>query len=251
MSNPANVEQLTENETEVNKNIENLRQEVDALDIVDAAEFAAMSEEEQVEFTRQIDQSKHAYINNILAETFKDVKASGEFVDTLKGLVDHHVVDKDGVRLIPKFQDVLYNLSVYSACVLERLAFGQTYRTKWVDPTTFIPSIGASYMVMMNCGLILEATVDSMETDNLQLVLADSKVRIHKNRLLGINTAVTDATDFLRGTPKIAYSALERVEADTVPAPEIKINVTRSPAVISAQASESRNRAKRLRKKNK
>lgn len=247
MSTTTELEKL--NETDADATIADIAQAVNALDIVDSAELEAMSEEERNEFHRQIDQSKHAYINNILAETFKDVKSSGEFVDTIKRIVDNHVVEVEGKRLIPKLQDVLYNLTVYSACALERFAFGSQYRKNWVDPSTFMPSIGASYVVIMTCGLVLEANVDTMEPANLQLVLADCTVRINKNRLLAINTAVTDAADFLRGIPKVTYDALGRIEADTVPAPESKIPTHRSPAVISAQSKDNRNRAKRLRKK--
>lgn len=225
-----------------------LDQTFDAIDIVDKNELEAMSPEERAEFENQIDQSKHAYINNAFAQIFKDVHVTAEFAETIQGLVENHIVDLNGVRHIPKLQDVLYNLTVYSACALERLSYGKPYRTNWVDPLGFAPAIGASYLVMLSCGLILEAKMDSMEVDNFQLLLADSTTRINKNRLLAINTYVTDAEDYMRGAPRISYDALSRIEATVVPAPKDKIEVKRSPAVVARMSNNQRNRDKRARK---
>lgn len=226
--------------------------QLNALDIVDKEELASMSAEEQAEFYKQIGESKHAYINNALAETFKEVKKSAEFVETIEALVKKHITEIEGKRYVPNFQDVLYNLTVYSACVLERLAYGEPYRTHWVDPALFTPNIGCTYLVMLSCGFIAEATVDTMDVNNLQIVLADSTTRIHKNRLLAINTFISDADEFMRGAPRIAYDALGRIEAGVVPSNDElpTLNILQKNSIVSRD-TRLRNRNKRLRKKKK
>ncbi len=57
--------------------------ELEAIDIVSKEEVEAMSDEERTAFYTKINESKHAYVNNILAETFKDLKKSAEFVETI------------------------------------------------------------------------------------------------------------------------------------------------------------------------
>lgn len=226
--------------------------QVSPLDIVDKEELAVMSAEEQAEFHKQIGESKHAYINNALAEIFKDVKKSAEFVETIEDLVKKHITEIEGKRYVPAFNDVLYNLTVYSACALERLSFGEPYRTHWVDPALHTPTIGCTYLVMLSCGFIAEATVDTMDVNNLQLVLADSTTRIHKNRLLAINTFITDADEFMRGAPRITYDALSHIEAGvTLSNDEIPtLNILQQKSIVSRD-TRLRNRNKRLRKKKK
>ena len=224
---------------------------IDAIDLVDKDELDAMSPEEQTEFFKQIDQSKHAYVNNALAEIFKDVKKSAEFVETIAALAKEHVSLIDGTKYVPKFADVIYNLCVYSACALERLSFGEPYRTHWVDPVTFNPTIGSTYLVMLSCGFIAEATVDTMDTANLMIVLNDSTTRINKNRLLAINSFVTDANDFLRGTPKIGFDALTKIESgveEYIAKPAME-QIKRQVESKKAYLNIDRNRAKRARKK--
>lgn len=224
--------------------------QVDALDIVDKNELDAMSPAEQAEFHKQITQSKHAYINNALAETFKDVKKSAEFTETIAGLIKKHVTDINGKAYVPNTNDVLYNLTVYSACALERLSFGEPYRTHWVDPAHFTPVIGSTYLVMLSCGFIAEATVDSMDVNNLQLLLADSTTRIHKNRLLAINSFIMDGDEFMRGAPRITFDALGKIEAGVVEAePNGNLPITRQVSQERVVSRVDRNRAKRQRKK--
>lgn len=224
--------------------------QIDAIDLVDKTELDAMTPAEQEEFHKQINQSKHAYINNALAETFKDVKKSAEFLETITGLIKKHITDIEGKKYTPKINDVIYNLTVYSACALERLSYGEPYRTHWVDPALFTPTIGSTYLVMLSCGFIAEATVDSMDVNNLQLILADSTTRIHKNRLLAINTFITDGDEFMRGAPRITYDALGKIEAGVSPAdPEEGIKTVRLLDRQEVANRTSRNRAKRNRKK--